>query len=61
MLGISDAAEAVGFRTRVSRFTWEQLRDEVPLPCIVHWTANGLLQNWISLVTTVPACEMTLR
>ena len=37
MLGISEAAESVGFRTRGYRLTWEQLRDEVPLPCIVHW------------------------
>ena len=38
MLGISDAAESIGFRTRGYRLTWEQLRDEVPLPCIVHWS-----------------------
>jgi ATP-binding cassette subfamily B protein len=37
MLGISDAAENICFRTRGYRLTWEQLRDEVPLPCIVHW------------------------
>ncbi|MGE5458585.1 MAG: cysteine peptidase family C39 domain-containing protein, partial [Methanococcaceae archaeon] len=37
MLGISDAAESIGFRTRGYRLTWEQLRDDVPLPCIVHW------------------------
>jgi ATP-binding cassette subfamily B protein len=37
MLGISDAAESIGFRTRGYRLSWEQLRDEVPLPCIVHW------------------------
>lgn len=37
MLGISDAAEAIGFRTKGVKLTWEQLRDEVPLPCIVHW------------------------
>jgi len=37
MLGISDAAESIGFRIRGYRLTWEQLRDEVPLPCIVHW------------------------
>jgi len=36
MLGISDAAESIGFRTRGYRLTWEQLRDEVHLPCIVH-------------------------
>ena len=37
MLGISDAAESIGFRTNGYRLSWEQLRDEVPLPCIVHW------------------------
>ena len=33
MLGISDVAESIGFRTRGYRLTWEQLRDEVPVPC----------------------------
>jgi ATP-binding cassette subfamily B protein len=37
MLGISYAAESIGFRTRGYRLTCEQLRDEVPLPCIIHW------------------------
>lgn len=37
MLGIGDAAESIGFRTRGYRLNWEQLRDEVPLPCIIHW------------------------
>lgn len=37
MLGISNAAESIGFRTQGYRLTWEELRDEVPLPCIVHW------------------------
>jgi len=37
MLGISEAAENIGFRTRGYRLIWEELRDEVPLPCIVHW------------------------
>jgi ATP-binding cassette subfamily B protein len=37
MLGISEAAENVGFRTKGCRLTWEELRDDVPLPCIVHW------------------------
>lgn len=37
MLGISDAAESIGFRTKGYRLTWEELCDEVPLPCIVHW------------------------
>ena len=37
MLGISNAAEDIGLRTMGYRLSWEQLRDEVPLPCIVHW------------------------
>jgi hypothetical protein len=37
MLGISDAAESIGFRTRGYRLRWEQLRDEVPL----SWLGAG--------------------
>ena len=37
MLGISDAADSIGFRTTGVRITWVQLREEMPLPCIVHW------------------------
>ena len=37
LLGISDAAESIGFRTAGVRLTWEQLRDQLSLPCIVHW------------------------
>lgn len=37
LLGISDAAESVGFRSASVRVAWEQLRDEANLPCIVHW------------------------
>ena len=40
MLGISDAAESVGFRTSGVRITLEQLKKEVPLPCILHWNQN---------------------
>ena len=40
MLGISDAAEYVGFRTMGVRITFEQLADEAPLPCILHWNQN---------------------
>lgn len=37
LLGISDAAESVGFRTMGVRITFEQLVKDAPLPCIVHW------------------------
>lgn len=37
MLGISDAAESIGFRTAGVKLTWEQLRSEVNMPCIAYW------------------------
>ena len=37
MLGISDAAESIGFRTTGVKLTWGQFRREMPFPCIVHW------------------------
>ncbi len=40
MLSISEAAESIGFRTKGVKITWEQFRDEMPLPCIVHWHKN---------------------
>ncbi|MDR2410932.1 MAG: hypothetical protein LBE13_22860, partial [Bacteroidales bacterium] len=36
LLGISEAAEKIGFRTTGVKITFEQLC-EAPLPCIVHW------------------------
>ena len=35
LLGISDAAESIGFRTTGVKMTWEQLREKATLPCIV--------------------------
>lgn len=40
MLGISDAAESIGFRTNGVKITFEQLISEKPLPCILHWNQN---------------------
>ncbi|MFH0895703.1 MAG: peptidase domain-containing ABC transporter [Bacteroidota bacterium] len=37
LLGISDAAENIGFRTMGVRLSFEQLKEEATLPCIVHW------------------------
>ena len=37
LLGISDAAESIGFRTTGVKMTWEQLREKATLPCIVLW------------------------
>lgn len=40
MLGISDAAESIGFRTNGVKITFDQLVAEKPLPCILHWNQN---------------------
>ena len=40
MLGISDAAETIGFRTVGVKLTLEKLKKEAPLPCILHWNQN---------------------
>ncbi len=40
MLGISDAAESIGFRTIGVTVNYQQLSTEIPLPCIVHWKQN---------------------
>lgn len=37
MAGIHDAAETIGLKAMGVRISWKQLRDEAPLPCIVHW------------------------
>jgi len=37
LLGISEAAENIGFRTVGAKLTWEQLQEEVQLPCIIYW------------------------
>lgn len=40
MLGISDAAEYIGFRTIGFRISFKQLVEEALLPCILHWNQN---------------------
>jgi ATP-binding cassette subfamily B protein len=40
MLGISDAAESIGFRTNGVKITFAQLVEEKPFPCILHWNQN---------------------
>ena len=40
LLGIAEAAEAVGFRTMGAELALEALVDQAPLPCIVLWDQN---------------------
>ena len=36
-LGLSEAADSLGFRTIGVKIPFEMLNDNVPLPCVVHW------------------------
>jgi ATP-binding cassette subfamily B protein len=56
MLGLSEAAESIGFRTMGVKVSFDKLVAEAPLPCIVHWDQNhfvvlykikGAKQDWI--------------
>lgn len=40
LLGISEAAESIGFLTSMVKIKFDQLLTEIPLPCIVHWKQN---------------------
>lgn len=39
-LGLSEASEKIGFRTLVGKLSYNQLKEEVPLPCILHWNQD---------------------
>ncbi len=43
LLGIGDAAEKLGFHTVGVKLSWEQLRDQAILPCIIHWNQNHFI------------------
>jgi ATP-binding cassette subfamily B protein len=43
ILGISKAAESIGFKTLAVNFTIENLITETPLPCILHWNQNHFI------------------
>ena len=37
LLGLSEAAEGIGFRTSCVRTSIQKLKDQAKLPCIIHW------------------------
>lgn len=43
MLGISEAAESIGFRTVAAQLTLKQLKQEAILPAILHWNQNHFI------------------
>lgn len=40
LLGISETAEGLGFRTHAVKLTYHSLKTEALLPCIIHWNQN---------------------
>ncbi|HYF29913.1 MAG TPA: peptidase domain-containing ABC transporter [Chitinophagaceae bacterium] len=43
LLGISDAAEAIGLRTTAALATYDALIEEKPFPAIIHWRGNHFI------------------
>lgn len=52
LLGISEASEAIGFKTRGVQINFKKLTEDAPLPCILHWRQNHFVvlppikKNW---------------
>ena len=40
LLGISDAAEKIGFRTQALQVSMTELKNDIQLPAILHWGQN---------------------
>src|SRR5689334_22730615 len=40
LLGISEAAEAIGLRTQAVKLTYDCLTKDAKLPAILHWNQN---------------------
>lgn len=40
LYNLSEAAEEAGLHTLCARITENQLAEEIPLPCILHWNNN---------------------
>ena len=43
LLGISDAAESIGFRTVGAKISFSQLCEEAVLPCVAHWNQKHFI------------------
>jgi len=43
MQGIADAAESIGFHTLGGKVSFKMLKENAPLPCILHWNQNHFI------------------
>jgi len=51
LLGISDAAEAIGFRTLGVKIPFDKLFKDAVLPCVAHW-----YQRHFVVIVSAPLC-----
>ncbi|MEC3880826.1 cysteine peptidase family C39 domain-containing protein [Parapedobacter sp. 10938] len=51
--GISVAAEHIGFRVRPLKCTIGQLKEKVPLPCILHWADS----HFVVIIPTMNSAQ----
>jgi ATP-binding cassette subfamily B protein len=40
IVNIADAAENIGFKTMMAKLSFDQLVEDCPLPCILHWNQD---------------------
>jgi ATP-binding cassette subfamily B protein len=40
LMGLSEAAENIGFHTLAVKVDFDKVEKEAPLPCIAHWNQN---------------------
>lgn len=57
LLGISDGAEAIGFRTMGVSLDFDQLVKEAPLPLIAHWKQNHFIVVYKIKKNTIYAAD----
>lgn len=50
LLGISDAAEEIGFQSLAVQTTIDRLVEDVPMPCIAHWEQ----EHFVTIYRTTP-------
>lgn len=57
LLGVSEAAEAIGFRTQSVKLDFRTLINDAKLPCILHWNQN----HFVVLYKTSPPSPLRRR
>lgn len=59
-LGLSEAADSLGFKTLGVKISFEMLEENVPLPCIVHWKQRHFIVVYKIKNNTIWAADPAL-